>query len=101
MPHKMDLSQDCLQSDKSIKFLTQREVACRFRATPSTIINWRERGLLRYFQAPGSRKVLYPVEAIEEFESKYIKQKGGNPESFEVKGKKLETPSKPHREWRV
>ena len=83
------------------KFLTQDEVASRFRVTPSTIINWRERGLIRYFQAPGSRRVLYPVDAIEELESKCIKQKGGNPESFEVRRKKPETPTRPHREWRV
>ncbi|MGZ6223872.1 MAG: helix-turn-helix domain-containing protein, partial [Syntrophales bacterium] len=68
-------------------FSIQDEVASRFRVAPSTIINWRERGLIRYFQAPGSRRVLYPVDAIEELERKCIKQKGGNPESFEVRRK--------------
>ena len=51
---------------------TQRELAERFRVSQSTIINWRNRGLLRYLKLPGSSRVLYPVDAIQEFEQQQI-----------------------------
>ncbi len=69
-----------MPESKPQKYLTQREVADRFRVTPSTIINWRERGLLTYFQAPSSSRILYPIESVEELERLSIKQKGGMPE---------------------
>ena len=33
---------------------TQQEVARYFRVVSGTVKNWREQGLLRYWQAPGS-----------------------------------------------
>lgn len=89
-----------LQAKINCGYLTQQEVADRFRVAPSTIISWRGRGILRYFQAPGSRRVLYPVDAIEEFESKCIKQKGGNPNTFEIERKKPVVSSN-MKEWRI
>jgi hypothetical protein len=65
------------QHDKnsdSIRYLTQQEVADRFRVSESTVKNWRERGLLDYFQAPGSTRVLYPVSSVEEFERQSTKR---------------------------
>ena len=60
-------------SQPSIKlYFTQRELAERFRVSQSTIINWRNRGLLRYLKLPGSSRVLYPVDAIQEFEQQQI-----------------------------
>jgi transcriptional regulator with XRE-family HTH domain len=32
------------------KYLTQEELALRFRVSQSTVKNWREKGLLEYFQ---------------------------------------------------
>jgi len=84
------------------RYLTQREVAGRFRVTQSTIVNWRERGLLEYFQAPGSRRVLYPVTAVEKFEKQSIKQKKkGVIRPAEIKRKRPRIPAKPEKDWRL
>ena len=83
------------------KFLTQGEVACRFRVSPSTIKNWRTRGLLQFFQAPGSSRVLYPVEAVEELERQSLQKEK---EVVRLTGIKRERPlisDKPKKEWRI
>jgi hypothetical protein len=56
------------------KYLTQQEVADLFRVRPGTVKNWRDAGLLDYFQVPGSSRVLYPAEKIDQFERQYIKR---------------------------
>jgi len=84
-----------------VTYLTQREVAARFRVTQSTVKNWRERGLLAYFQAPGSTRVLYPVKAVEELELQSIKQKKEVVKLTEIKRERPRVPTKPQKEWRV
>lgn len=86
---------------RAVVYLTQREVAARFRVTQSTVKNWRERGLLAYFQAPGSTRVLYPVSAVEELEKQSIKQKKEVVKLPEIKRKRPRVPAKPQKEWRV
>jgi DNA-binding transcriptional MerR regulator len=81
--------------------LTQREVAGKFRVSQSTVKNWRERGLLRYFQAPGSSRVLYPIDAVEELERQSIKQKKEVVTLPEIKRERPRVPAKPQKEWRV
>jgi len=49
------------------EYFTQNEVADLFRVTPNTVKNWREAGLLEYFQVPGSTRVLYPVDGVNQF----------------------------------
>jgi len=90
-----------MNNNELTKYLTQVEVAGRFRVTQSTVKNWRTRGLLRYFQAPGSRRVLYPVDAIEEFEQKslHIKKEVMTPR--EIQRKSLRTSTRPAKEWRI
>ena len=56
------------------KYLTQEEVALLFRVSPSTVKNWRDAGLLEYFQPLGSTRVLYPREAVEEFEKQHTRK---------------------------
>jgi excisionase family DNA binding protein len=56
---------------EEIRFLTQSELALRFRVSPSTIKNWRDEGRLEYFRVDGSSRVLYPKEAVEEFERRH------------------------------
>jgi hypothetical protein len=82
-------------------FLTQREVACRFRVTPSTIKNWRERGLLHFFQAPGSTRILYPVDAIDEFERQCIKVTKEVVRKNEIKRERSNVSTRPEKEWRI
>lgn len=55
------------------KFLSQRELAERWRRTESSIKNFRDRGHLPYFRLPGSARVLYPVEAVKELERQHTK----------------------------
>ncbi len=50
---------------------TQNEVADHFRVTSNTIKNWRNRGLLSFFIAPGSDRVLYYRAEIQEFQEKF------------------------------
>jgi excisionase family DNA binding protein len=61
------------------QFLTQKEVAELFRVSQGTIINWRNQGLLSYWQAPGSSKILYYRDEVEEFrdQNTTIKKGGG------------------------
>ena len=63
--------------------------------------NWRERGLLAYFQAPGSTRVLYPVSEVEELEKQSIKQKREVVKQAEIIRKRPRVPAKPQKEWRV
>ncbi|MBF0527729.1 MAG: helix-turn-helix domain-containing protein [Deltaproteobacteria bacterium] len=84
-------------------YLTQQEVADRFRVKPGTIKNWRERGLLPYLQAPGSTRVIYPKEAVEEFERQSTKTSKAI-EKIKPAERKRETPgmsSRPQQEWRI
>jgi len=88
--------------NRAVVYLTQREVADRFRVTQSTVKNWRERGLLAYFQAPGSTRVLYPVTAVEQLEKQSIKQKKkGVVRPTEIKRERPRIPARPAKEWRV
>lgn len=85
-----------------MKYLTQKEVADRFRVSPSTIINWRERGLLAYFQAPESSRVLYPLESVEELERQFTHKKGGiTKKPAKATREKPGLSTKPKREWRI
>ena len=86
-------------------FLTQSELADRWRVAPSSIKNWREKGEICYFQLPGSSRVLYPIEAIEEIERKFTKHtkevvKRGDKKT-EIKRKMPGMSSRPKKEWRI
>jgi len=56
------------------KYLTQQEVADLFRVSPGTVKNWRDAGLLDYFQVPGSSRILYPAETINQVEKQHTKR---------------------------
>ena len=85
----------------NVQYLTQREVADRFRVTQSTVKNWRQNGLLRYFQAPGSSRILYPLETIESLERESIKIEKEVTRKREIKGNKRELSRRPEKVWRV
>ena len=71
------------------KYMTQQEVADYFRVVPATIKNWREKGFLTFWQAPGSTRVLYLRKSVEDFERHHTKmakvilhpQSGGHQEA--------------------
>lgn len=87
--------------ETEIKYYTQREVADRFRVTQSTVKNWRKNGLLKYFQAPGSRRILYPADAVAELEQKSLKKLGEVIKPKAIKRERPELSPKPAREWRI
>jgi predicted site-specific integrase-resolvase len=60
--------------DLEKKYMTQEEVALLFHVSPSTVKNWRDAGMLVYFQPPGSTRVLYPRDSVEEFEKQHTKK---------------------------
>ena len=71
---------------------TQQEVADYFRVVPGTVKNWRLRGLLAYWQPPGSKRVLYFRDDVKSFKEKFTKNskegKGGDrPRLEKTKGK--------------
>ena len=81
---------------------TQNEVAGYFRVVPGTVINWRKQGLLSYWQAPGSRKVLYYRDEIKDFRENHTSAKkgGGEKPKAEIKRGKPCAPST-RKDWRI
>ena len=80
---------------------TQNEVAKFFRVVPGTVKNWREQGLLSYWQAPGSSKVLFFRDEIREFKNKHtISKKGDDKPRAEIKKVKPSVSSE-KKEWRI
>ena len=90
------------QLDKNL--WTQQEVADYFRVVPATVKNWRDRGYVCYFQVPGSTRVLYPVEAIKEFERQHTtlaKEVDKEKKRTEIKRVKPVVSSKEDEDWRI
>ena len=86
------------------KYLTQKELAKRWRTSQSCVKNWRDKGLLPYFRLPASSRVLYPLKGIEEVESQHTKQAKGvdsKRKETEIKRKKLGISATKKKEWRV
>jgi len=83
-------------------YLTQQEVADRFRISPATVKNWRDQGLLIYFQAPGSSRVLYPLEAVEQLERQSLKtNKKEVAKKSGIKRERPEISPRKQKEWRI
>jgi hypothetical protein len=70
---------------------------------PATFKNWRDQGFLTFWQAPGSTRVLYLRESVEDFERQHTKT--AKVIEFrrpaEIKRTKPEVSSKPKKEWRI
>ena len=89
--------------DLEKKYMTQEEVALLFRVSQSTVKNWRDAGLLGYLQPPGSTRVLYPKETVEEFEKQHTRKAKvlEFKRPAEVKKGKSEVSPKSEKEWRI
>lgn len=86
------------------EFSTQQEFADFMGVSPGTIKNWRDQGLLPYFQPTGSRVVLIPVSAAKEFIGRFtINKKGGDKTRYlaKIKRKKPDISPTPNNQWRV
>jgi len=89
-------------ADNKNKYLTQREVAERFRKSEGTIINWRRSGLLSFFSPPGARSVLYLMPEIEDFEKQYTTiRKGGGAKKKARPTKEKPDISATQKKWRI
>jgi hypothetical protein len=82
-------------------YLTQKEVAGRFRVSQATVINWRKRRLLDYFQAPGSTKILYPATTVDDFENRSLHRVEEVIKPKKIARKSPEISTGPVREWRI
>ena len=85
------------------KLWTQKEVADYFRVVPSTVKNWRDRGLIKYWQAPGSSRVLYFSDEIKDFkDANTFNDKGGiKKKNKAIKREKPFVSTNPDKEWRI
>lgn len=80
---------------------TQNEVALYFRVVPGTVKNWREQGILNFWQAPGSSRVLFHRDDIKACLNEHtFPQKGGEKERTEIKVVKPSISSK-KKNWRI
>ena len=86
---------------KSTGYLTQAEVAGRFRVSQSTVKNWRENGLLRYLRVPGSTRVIYPLESVEELERQSLQQEKEVVRRKQIKRERPEISPRQQKEWRI
>jgi hypothetical protein len=86
------------------KFMTQQEVADLFMVSAGTIKNWRDAGLLEYFQVPGSTRVLYPIDAVNRFQLEHIKHSKviplRRPEAKEADRQELSS-NRIKKQWRI
>lgn len=87
---------------------TQEEVAEYFRVVPSTVKNWRDRGLIKFWQAPGSSRVLYYRDDINDFRDKYTFNETGGINScnnsntkLKIKREKPVVSTNPEKEWKI
>ncbi len=86
------------------KFLSQRELAERWRRTESSVKNLRDRGHLPYFRLPGSARVLYPVEAVKELEKQHttpVKGVDKERKQTEITRKKPDVSATSGKDWRI
>lgn len=82
---------------------TQNEVAGYLRVVPATVKNYRERGLLKFFQPPGSPRILYYRDDVARFVSQNTyNDKGGGaaPKRPVLTGKPVVSAS-PDKDWRI
>jgi hypothetical protein len=90
--------------DKENKLWTQQEVADYLRVVPSTVKNWRDRGLIKFWQAPGSTRILYFENDIKDFIEKNTNGvKGGQQHNKKaiIKREKPVVSAKPEKAWRI
>ena len=84
------------------QFLTQQEVAELFRVSTNTIGNWKKRGFLSFWQAPGSTRVLYLCDEVKDFLDKNLKPRGEGTKPKQINGIKKERPViSSNRKWKV
>ncbi len=84
-------------------WLTQKELATRWKVSQPTIINYRNKGELLFFRPPGSTRVLYSLDEILKLEQQNTTKEVQirRQQLTEIKGKKPVVSTKPQKEWEV
>ena len=84
------------------ELLTQQEVAEYFRVVSGTVKNWRDQGLLSFWQAPGSTRVFYFRDEIRDFVDKNtVLKKGGDKPKTKINGKRPDISSTSNKKWEI
>jgi hypothetical protein len=86
------------------QYLTQAELAERWRVSTACVINLRKKGVLSYFRPPGSSRVLYPVKAVVAVEAqstKPAKEVVGDEKTTRVKTTRPEVSATNKKEWLI
>ena len=83
------------------KLLSQKEVAEIFGVSENTIKNWRNEKLLSFFQAPGSSRVMYFEDAVDEFIERYTKNQRGGVAKEKPKKISGEPRISSNEDWRI
>lgn len=84
-------------------YMTQQELAERWRVSESSLTSWRGRGVLPYFRVPGSSRILYPKDEIEKIEKANIHKKEvrTNRKVSDSKGEKHVISAGSNKNWRI
>ena len=86
-------------------YLKQAELAKRWRCSEGSIINYRKKGLIEYFQLPESTKILYLFDNISDFEERHTikpKSKGGDKHQNQKTEQKVKPcVSTSEKDWRI
>jgi trehalose utilization protein len=85
-------------------WLTQTDLANRWQVSAGTIKNWRDAGHLPFFRLPGSSKVLYSINHVEEVEKSFTtatKKVIPCKEKYKAVREKPVVSTKQIKEWRI
>ena len=96
-----------LKEKKGQRWLTQKELAERWRVSEGTIINLRKKGELSLFNLPGIKKILYSMDEITRIEQENLskevqaRNKRDAHKHTELLRKEPVMSAKPEKEWRI
>ncbi len=85
-------------------WLTQKELAVRWKVSQSSIINYRNKGKLPFFRVPGSIRILYPLHEIIALELQYtttIKEVRRKQKQLTESQRKTPVVSAKKKDWRI
>lgn len=84
-------------------YLTQQELAQRWRVSESTIKKWRDEGQIPFFRPPGSIRPLYPIIDIMaiEVDRRQLIHKDKSRNVSETKIAVTNKPVAPNTKWEV
>jgi len=83
------------------KYLSQKELAQRWNCSQGTIIGYRKKGIISYFQLPETKKINYELKVITEIENQNTIREGGDKKKAEIKRVKPTVSTPPKKEWRI